>query len=72
MNKFYLLNYSIGAILPGKNTGEDCHLILQGIFPTRRLNPHLIVSLALSGGVFTSGDTREAQVILKHLLTNKW
>ena len=25
--------------LPGKNTGVDCHFLLQGIFPTQGLNP---------------------------------
>ena len=27
---------------PGKNTGVSCHFILQGIFPTQRLNQHLL------------------------------
>ena len=27
---------------PGKNTGVDCHFLLQGIFPTHRLNPCLL------------------------------
>ena len=26
---------------PGKNTGVDCHFLLQGIFPTQGLNPGL-------------------------------
>ena len=26
---------------PGKNTGVGCHALLQGIFPTQGLNPHL-------------------------------
>ena len=26
---------------PGKNAGVGCHLLLQGIFPTPGLNPHL-------------------------------
>ena len=26
---------------PGKNTGVDCHFLLQGIFPTQGLNPCL-------------------------------
>ena len=26
---------------PGKNTGVDCHALLQGIFPTQGLNPGL-------------------------------
>ena len=28
--------------LPGKNTGVGCHFFYQGIFPTQRLNPHLL------------------------------
>ena len=27
---------------PGKNTGGGCHFLLQGIFPTQELNPHLL------------------------------
>ena len=27
---------------PGKNTGEDCHFLLQGIFPTQGWNPGLL------------------------------
>ena len=27
---------------PGKNTGVDCHFLLQGIFPTQAWNPHLL------------------------------
>ena len=27
---------------PGKNTGVDCHALLQGIFPTQELNPGLL------------------------------
>jgi len=26
---------------PGKNTGVDCHALLQGIFPTQGSNPGL-------------------------------
>ena len=37
------------ALLPwdslGKNTGVDCHGLLQGIFPTQGLNPHLFCLL---------------------------
>ena len=29
-------------IFPGKNTGVGCHFLLQGIFQTQRLNPHLL------------------------------
>ena len=27
---------------PSKNTGVGCHFLLQGIFPTQELNPHLL------------------------------
>ena len=27
---------------PGKNSGVACHFLLQGIFPTQGLNPHLL------------------------------
>ena len=27
---------------PGKNTGVDCHVFLQGIFPTQESNPGLL------------------------------
>ena len=32
---------SVHVIFPGKNTGVDCHFLLQGVFPTQELNPHL-------------------------------
>ena len=30
---------------PGKNIGLGCHALLQGIFPTQELNPHLLCLL---------------------------
>ena len=40
------LNYSLPGFSvhgsPGKNTGVGCHFLLQGIFPTQGLNPHLL------------------------------
>ena len=32
---------SVHGIFPGKNARMDCHLLLQGIFPTQGLNPGL-------------------------------
>ena len=29
-------------VSPGKNTGVGCHVLLQGIFHTQGLNPHLL------------------------------
>ena len=45
---------SLSRDSPGKNTGGDCHFLLQGIFPTQGLNPHL---LCLLRGFFTSSTT---------------
>ena len=33
---------SVHGDCPGKNTGVGCHALLQGIFPTRGLNPGLL------------------------------
>ena len=38
---------------PGKNTGMDCHALLQGIFPTQGSNLHLL-SLTLRDRLFTT------------------
>ena len=35
---------------PGKNTGVDCHVVLQGIFPTQGSNLHLLRLLHWSLG----------------------
>ena len=32
----------VHGIFPGKNTGVGCHFLLQGIFPTQRLNQRLL------------------------------
>ena len=34
---------SVHGDSPGKNTGVDCHALLQGIFPTQGLNPGLLL-----------------------------
>ena len=39
---------------PGKNTGLDFHLLLQGIFLTQALN----LNLCIAGGFFTTGPLR--------------
>ena len=41
---------------PVKNTGTDCHFLLQGIFLTQGLNPSL-ASPALTGGFFLTSTT---------------
>ena len=35
---------------PGKNPGVGCHALLQGIFPTQGLNPHLSCLLHWQAG----------------------
>ena len=46
-NSCYLIDCSLPGlsaheIFPGKNTGVDCHFLLQRIFPTQGLNPGLL------------------------------
>ena len=43
---------------PGKDTGVECHFLLQGIFPTQESNPGLLHSR-----FFTEWATREAPCI---------
>ena len=54
---------------PGKNTGVACHALLQEIFPTQGLNPHLFMSPELAGRFFTTSTTWEApydEIVLSH------
>ena len=44
----------------GKNTGVGSHGLLQGIFLTQGLNPHLLDLPALAGGFFTTTATLES------------
>ena len=39
-----------GVFPPGKNTGVDCHFLLQGIFPTQGWNPLLLCLLHWQAG----------------------
>ena len=41
---------SVHGESPGKNTGVGCPALLQGIFPTQGLNPHLLCLLHWQGG----------------------
>ena len=36
---------SVHGIIPGKNTGANCHFLLQGVFPTQGSNPTLLCLL---------------------------
>ena len=42
---------------PGKNIGVGCPALLQGIFPTQRLNPQSLISPAFGGRFFTPSAT---------------
>ena len=56
---------------PGKNTGVGCHVLFQGIFPTQRLNPHLLCLLHWQVGSFTTSTTWEACTSIKQIKTNE-
>ena len=43
---------SVHGILPSKNTGVGCHVLLQRIFPTQGLNPSLLHLLRWQGSSF--------------------
>ena len=51
----------------GKNTGAGCHFFLQGIFPTQRLNPHLLCLLHCQAG---SLPTEQPSAVYKYI--NTW
>ena len=53
-----------------KNTGVDCHDLIQGIFLTQEPNLHLLMPHALAGGFFTTSTTWEAQNMLQLELNN--
>ena len=44
-------------VFPGKNPGVGCHFLLQGIFSTQGLNPHLLRWQAYSLPVSPQGHT---------------
>ena len=51
MSDFFVAPWTIAhqaglpQTFPGKNIGVGCHFLLQGIFPTKDLNPHLLYLL---------------------------
>ena len=45
---------------PSKNSGMDCHALLQGIFLTQGIESASLVSPALEGRFFTTSTTWEA------------
>ena len=54
---------SVHGDSPGKKTEVGCHALLQGIFPTQRLNSHLFMFPALTDGFFTISATWVAHLL---------
>ena len=51
---------------PSNNTGVGYHLLLQGIFPTKELNPHLLHLLHWQAGSLQQVPFGKQSVILEH------
>ena len=56
--------FSVHGDFPGKNTGVGCHFLLQGIFPTQGLNPHLPHQQVDSSPLSHLGSPRESIPLL--------
>ena len=52
----------------GKNTGESCHSLLQGIFPTQEMNPGLLHCRRILYQLSYEGSPRYSQTWL-HIVT---
>ena len=57
----YLSGSPVHVDSPGKNTGVDCHALIQGIFLTQGLNT-LLLFHALAGRFFTTSTPWEAGI----------
>ena len=58
---------------PGKNTGMDCHALLQGIFPTKGLNPGLLHLLHWQAGSLPLGPPwKPTHPYRGEFMHNKW
>ena len=59
---------------PGKNNGVDCRFLLQGIFPTQRLNPYLLHWQVDFSSLNHQGSTGWSRVAFKilFLATSLW
>ena len=55
---------------PGKNTGVDCHALLQGILPTQGLNLHLFCLLHWQVGSLPLVPPRKPNNLVRGLLCN--
>ena len=70
---FFLTSWTVATRLlcpwnfPGRNTGVGCHFLLQGIFPTQELNPHLLHLLRWQADALPTCAIRDSkQVISPH------
>ena len=52
---------------PGKNTGVDCRVFLQGIFLTQRSNSHLLHLLHWQPGSLPLAPPRKPQIQTQHI-----
>ena len=63
---------------PGKNTGEGCHFLLQGIFPTEESNPGLLhcrqilYQLSYKGSLFLSKYTYISHKVVDMTFTSTY
>ena len=48
----------------GKNTGVDCHFLLQGIFPMSSIEPTSLLSPAFAGGFFTTAPSGKPMLLV--------
>ena len=59
-----LPGFSIHGDSPGKNTRAGCHVLLQGIFPTKGPNPHLLHLLYRQAGSLPLAPAVHARVCM--------
>ena len=55
---------------PHKNTGVGCHFLLQGIFPTQRLNPCLLSLLHLQTGSLPLAPPGKPNSLYRYVYTH--
>ena len=53
---------SVHGIFSGKNTGVDCHFLLQGIFPTQGSNLSLLQVSCIAGRFFPTEPPMKPRV----------
>ena len=58
---------------PGKNTGVDCHVLLQGIFPSQGSRDQIppLMSLALAGSFLITSTAWEAYIYAVYIYIDR-